>query len=404
MSWKSLITAGLLCVLASPVFAASAVPQLEIINDGLDASGNWVWYVRVAPSDGARTNPTTPTGSPMAVELGFNLSAGGTIKSVTNVGYTQPTASGPANLWDTDTPGKMIFGWEDFYQIADPNTGNLTGTLAPEGMEIYCGTCTGGNAVTLTNGATRPTGTSNVGSGSVPNNHPTTLDGTAGDHANTTTAPPVNTQLFVALGSDVLSGTNTSTTYSNANASVLGVSNATAIGQGNQVLKIITAGPKLGQLTSTLQLLGSHGTPGFTEGRIAEITSGTNGSNYRGFGGPTSVTVNAGDANLDKNVDLTDLVTLQASYGAVSGKNWSTADFNGDGAVDLTDLVALQSQYGATGIGSYTPLAVSGTVDTGAGAPLGGTGLESASVPEPASIALVGLGLLGGMGLIRRKR
>ena len=54
MSWKSLVTAGLLCVLASPVFAASAVPQLEIISDGLDAAtGNWVLYVRVAPSDGA---------------------------------------------------------------------------------------------------------------------------------------------------------------------------------------------------------------------------------------------------------------------------------------------------------------------------------------------------------------
>ena len=35
MSWKSLVSAGLLCVLASPAFA---VPQLEVVSGGLNAA------------------------------------------------------------------------------------------------------------------------------------------------------------------------------------------------------------------------------------------------------------------------------------------------------------------------------------------------------------------------------
>src|SRR6476660_8350269 len=129
MSWKSFITAGLLCILATPVFADPTKPTLEVINDGLDANGNWVWYVRIAPSDAARTNANGPsTGSPMAVELGFRTNTASPLKAVTN---------NNATVWDTDTPGKTIFGWEDKYQIIDPNTLLPTGTLAGEGIEAF---------------------------------------------------------------------------------------------------------------------------------------------------------------------------------------------------------------------------------------------------------------------------
>src|SRR3954471_271989 len=124
MSWKSLVTASLLCVLASPAFA---VPQLEITSGGLDANGNWLWNVRIAPT----TNTT-----PMATELGFT--ANGAVKSVANAAPT---------VWDTNTPGNQIFTWETSYGTP----------LKPEGVEVNAAAGTpvtnaaalGGHAVTL---------------------------------------------------------------------------------------------------------------------------------------------------------------------------------------------------------------------------------------------------------------
>ncbi len=86
MSWKSLVTAGLLCVLASPAFA---VPSLEITNGGLDSSGNWVWNVSIAPSTTIRRWLPNSGSRPMV-----------TLKGVANAAPTS---------WDTNTPGTSIF-------------------------------------------------------------------------------------------------------------------------------------------------------------------------------------------------------------------------------------------------------------------------------------------------------
>lgn len=53
-----------------------------------------------------------------------------------------------------------------------------------------------------------------------------------------------------------------------------------------------------------------------------------------------------GDADLDGDVDLSDLATLAGAYGATSGKNWVNGDFDFDGDVDLNDLSALAGNYG----------------------------------------------------------
>ncbi|WP_428386791.1 PEP-CTERM sorting domain-containing protein [Mucisphaera sp.] len=69
-----------------------------------------------------------------------------------------------------------------------------------------------------------------------------------------------------------------------------------------------------------------------------------------------------GDANLDSNVDLIDLSALATSFNSTAG--WAGGNFNTDAVVDLIDLSLLATNFGTS------------------------------AVPEPASLALLGLGAL----------
>jgi len=310
MSWKSLVTVSLLCVLASPVFAA---PSLQITSAGLNAQGNFVWNVQIS---------TSTASTPVAAEMGFQI--GGT--DLLNAARVNQ-----ATNFDTLNPGNAIFAWQ---------TGTLldaTSNNKPTGIQTQCvsGTCS--------------------------NESRTAASSVTG---------PAPGQVFAALGSVDFASTG-----------------------AHDFIQIITKGPTSTSLTSSVQVLGKYGAA-TNEGLIAELTSPTTAVNYRlGTVGTTATrTVKAGDATLNGTVDVGDLAVLGAAYNQ-SGKNWSNGDFTGNGTVDVGDLAVLGANYNQTG-GTNTPVNITG-VTPGAG--------SGSAVPEPASIALLGLGILAGLGLVRRR-
>jgi len=127
MSWKSFITAGLLCVLASPAFAA---PAVTISNAGLNATGQWVWNVRIANTG---PGPAPPTGdSPLAAELGFRVTASTLVSAAT---------LNPSTNFDTANPGNKIFTWETLTNLGGTgscNSGNPGN--CPVGLQTNVGT------------------------------------------------------------------------------------------------------------------------------------------------------------------------------------------------------------------------------------------------------------------------
>jgi len=350
MSWKSLVTAGLFCVLASPVLAQ---PKLEIRSAGLDpTTGQFIWNVRIAP------NAATDA---LATELGFKQTVGNGVAKVSNADSV---------AWDYNNPANIIFGWE-----------KLNGTPSkPEGLQ---GNFTGAVAgTTVVNGATLPAGA--LAQTACLN----TTANCAGTGAGTN-------EIFSAQGSKILAAGDLTT--GPALPTLMGTAQ-TGLANSTAYLQIRTKGPSAAaSLTSTIKLLGSHDGANLS-GRIADIV-GTTSSNYKGFTGSATITVLGGDINLD-GIDNFQDVGILATNINLSGKNWAQGDLNGDGTVNFQDVGILATNINVSG-GAYAPLVITGaTVDTGPGAGLGAGG----AVPEPASIALLGLALVGGMGMIRRKR
>jgi hypothetical protein len=309
MSWKSFVTAGLLCAVASPVFA---VPSLQVTNMGLNSTGDWVWRVTITPTDPL---PGGVGGTPLAAEVGF-------AETVSTLLDANNLSTGAGDDFDTVVPGNIIWSWEDLG----------AGIMFPEGLQSNCagGGCT---------------------------------ESTPGDDPNT---------VFAALGSQVYT-----------------------TGGAKDFIEIITDGPTAASFpgaatarTSTITWRGAYnadGTTGGTMFRIAEYNAaGDTTVNYQIAGGMATRTATAGDTNLANGVNLDDLLTVLAGQG--NGVYWQQGNFhgNGVGTANLDDLL--------------TVLAAQGQPSTG-----GGSGGGSA-IPEPATAALISLGIFSVLGLASRKR
>ena len=103
MSWKSIVSAGLLCIVASPSLAATASATLL----GLDVNGNWVWSVSVDPDENTFINhPTLGNGGSIAIEFAATATTRGVVSAAantTNFPAANPGAA-PAG-WGSDIDG-----------------------------------------------------------------------------------------------------------------------------------------------------------------------------------------------------------------------------------------------------------------------------------------------------------
>jgi len=314
-------------------------------NGHLDANGNWAWTVQVTPD---LTIVPDTSGTPVALEAGFTSTATG------ETGNANPLASGQGNVLSV---AKNPAGGTGSFDTINPGT------------TVFSAWQTTTNGLIDANSNNRPTGIQLNAPG---------VGATAGSSytTNSSVSGSAN-QVFAALGS--------------VNFTTAGAKNVMNITVQRPVVTLNNTVTK-----TTVTVSGAYG----GNARISQISGGTSGgpyttSNYDTFNGAFTMQARGGDTELNGTNDFLDIQNLLPNYLQPGVKTWTQGDFNGDSTVDFSDIQILLTNY----------LKANYVVGPPATPALGsGGGLSGGTVPEPATFSLMGLALLGGLGVIRRKR
>ncbi|MDB5325059.1 MAG: C-terminal target protein [Phycisphaerales bacterium] len=181
-----------------------------------------------------------------------------------------------------------------------------------------------------------------------------------------------------------------------AYANLLGNAGGVDVQNGRLVLNYAGSSTPVAQVKALLASGYAQATP-FATGQLRSTTLAAGRTlGYSDSGSAVTILITLpGDANLDGTVDFNDFLALQNNFGQ-SATRFDQGNFNYDGVTDFNDFLALQNNFGQSVTGAtvaFSNLQV---------AAIQAFGL-SAAVPEPATLALVGIGAMGGL-LARRRR
>ncbi len=257
------------------------------------------------------------------------------------------------------------------------------GTLILSGVNRYTGgTNVSAGTLVLASGTAFPSGTSNAGTGL------TVSSGAILQIANHGVAATITPFVNVLNNNGTIDITNNAMVIKGASASLGTISNEIAAAynggawNGTSGLGIITSSLAAAD-TAHLTAVGiATGFSGFENGTVL----------------PGDVLIKYtyyGDANLDSKVDSSDYGRIDNGY-LSRQTGWYNGDFNYDNLVNGSDYTLIDNTFNVQGAQITSTIASPTARIAGAGA--------SSTVPEPASLALFGVGAAGLLGRRRRRR